>query len=50
MIAASCTYTGRREEIACDAVLMVTSRLPNDELYRDLKAREANGRTVAFNR
>ena len=40
-VAASCTYTGRVEEIACDAVLMVTSRLPNDNLYTDLMAQEA---------
>ena len=29
------------EEIACDAVLMVTSRLPNDTLYTDLMAQKA---------
>ncbi|HRA94465.1 MAG TPA: FAD-dependent oxidoreductase [Aestuariivirga sp.] len=40
-VAANCTYTGRVEEIACDAVLMVTSRLPNDNLYTDLMAQEA---------
>ncbi len=40
-VAASCTYTGRVEEIACDAVLMVTSRLPNDTLYTDLMAQKA---------
>jgi dimethylamine/trimethylamine dehydrogenase len=37
-VAASCAYTGRVEEIACDAVLTVTSRLPNDNLYTDLMA------------
>jgi dimethylamine/trimethylamine dehydrogenase len=35
----ACTYTGRREAVPCDALLMVTSRLPNDQLYLDLKAR-----------
>jgi dimethylamine/trimethylamine dehydrogenase len=40
-VAASCTYTGRVEEIACDAVLMVTSRLPNESLMADLQARAA---------
>ena len=40
-VAASCTYTGREEDIACDAVLMVTSRLPNDTLYTDLMAQKA---------
>ena len=38
-VAASCTYTGRVEEIACDAVLLVTSRLPNELLMLDLMAR-----------
>ena len=37
-VTAACTYTGRETEIACDAVLLVTARLPNDGLYRDLKA------------
>ena len=34
-----CTYTGRSEMIGCDAVVMVTARLPEDRLYLDLKAR-----------
>ena len=40
-VTACCTYTGRPEEIACDAVVMVTARLPDDQLYLDLKARAA---------
>lgn len=40
-VSASCTYTGRVEEIACDAVLTVTSRLPNESLMLDLTARAA---------
>ena len=39
-VTAACAYTGRETEIACDAVLLVTARLPNDELYRDLKSAE----------
>ncbi len=39
-VTGACTYTGRETEIACDAVLLVTARLPNDELYRDLKVAE----------
>jgi dimethylamine/trimethylamine dehydrogenase len=31
-----CTYTGRSSEISCDGVLLVTARLPNDELFTDL--------------
>ena len=40
-VTACCTYTGRTEEIVCDAVVMVTARLPDDQLYLDLKARAA---------
>ena len=40
-VGAHCTYTGRAERIACDAVVMVTARLPEDQLYLALKAREA---------
>ena len=36
-----CAYTGRTREIACDAVVMVTARLPNDALWQELKARES---------
>jgi len=34
----ACTYTGREERVACDAVLMVTSRVPFDGLLHDLRA------------
>jgi dimethylamine/trimethylamine dehydrogenase len=37
-VTAACTYTGRGKAIACAAVLLVTARLPNDGVYRDLKA------------
>ncbi len=37
----ACVYSGRLSQIACDAVVMVTARLPNDMLYVDLKARHA---------
>ena len=36
----ACVYSDRRSQIACDAVVMVTARLPNDALHLDLKARE----------
>ena len=49
-VTAACTYTGRESEIACDAVLLVTARLPNDELYRDLKARKTHGWIMGLNR
>ncbi|HSF95999.1 MAG TPA: FAD-dependent oxidoreductase [Thermohalobaculum sp.] len=38
----ACTYTGRLEEVAAEAVVLVTSRLPNDRLTRDLAARRAD--------
>jgi len=38
----ACTYTGRTSQLACDAVLMVAARLPNDALYLDLKARQTD--------
>jgi dimethylamine/trimethylamine dehydrogenase len=32
-----CTWTGAQSEMAVDAVVMVTSRVPNDQLYKDLR-------------
>ncbi len=37
----ACTYTGREERVACDAVLMVTARLPVDGLQQSLLAVKA---------
>ena len=37
----SCVYTGKMNQVECDAVVLVTSRLPNDQLYLDLKSRES---------
>jgi dimethylamine/trimethylamine dehydrogenase len=34
-------WTHRRCELACDAVVTVTARLPHDALYRELQRREA---------
>jgi dimethylamine/trimethylamine dehydrogenase len=31
-----CNFTGQEQEFAVDALLMVTARLPNDELYHEL--------------
>ncbi|CAN5403024.1 NAD(P)-binding protein [soil metagenome] len=33
----ACTYSGREEDLACDAVLLVTARLPEDALYPALQ-------------
>jgi dimethylamine/trimethylamine dehydrogenase len=36
----NCTFTDTRRPIACDAVVMVSSRLENNSVYLDLKARQ----------
>ena len=36
-----CVYSGKTQEIACGALVAVTSRLPNDGLWDDLAARGA---------
>ena len=41
-VTASCIYTARTEEIEADAVMLVTSRTPEDRLARDLEARSAD--------
>ena len=38
-VTACCIYTGRCESVACDAVVMVTARLPVEQIWLDLKAR-----------
>jgi dimethylamine/trimethylamine dehydrogenase len=38
-----CTWTGARTTLATDAVVLVTSRSPNDALYHELRARDWQG-------
>ena len=38
----ACAYTGAPEALDCAALVLVTSRLPNEAVYLDLKAREAD--------
>ncbi len=38
----ACSYTGTAGHIGCGAVVMVASRQPDDALYRDLMARQAD--------
>ena len=47
-ITASCVFTGRTEEIETDAVVLVTSREPEDRLARDLDARAADWRDAGI--
>jgi len=35
----ACSYTGREQEVACDALVLVTARLPDDALALELEAR-----------
>jgi dimethylamine/trimethylamine dehydrogenase len=39
---ASCVFTGRTSELLADSLVLVTARLPNEQLFLDLKAREAD--------
>ncbi|MBE9637811.1 FAD-dependent oxidoreductase [Salipiger mangrovisoli] len=41
-VVTDCTYTGQTSAIGCDAVVMVASRISDDALYHELKAREAD--------
>ena len=36
----TCTWTGRESHLTADAIVLVTARLPNDRLVRDLEARQ----------
>jgi len=40
-VVSNCIYTGATQQHACDATVLVTSKLENNGLYDDLKAREA---------
>ncbi|HEU0193182.1 MAG TPA: hypothetical protein VFQ71_03230, partial [Gaiellales bacterium] len=35
----ACVYTEREQELACDAIVLVTARLPRDSIAADLEAR-----------
>ncbi|TIP41349.1 MAG: NADH:flavin oxidoreductase, partial [Mesorhizobium sp.] len=40
-VVTACVYTGARQELAADAVVLVTSRNQDDAVWRELKARES---------
>jgi dimethylamine/trimethylamine dehydrogenase len=44
----ACVFTGRREPLECDAVVLVTARLPEDAIYRELVGREAAWRDAGI--
>jgi dimethylamine/trimethylamine dehydrogenase len=35
-----CVYTGREQRVACGSILLITSRLPDDELQQALTSRQ----------
>ncbi len=41
-VVTECTYTGQTSALGCDAVAMVASRISDDALYHELRAREAD--------
>jgi dimethylamine/trimethylamine dehydrogenase len=41
-VTSNCVYTGRTQTHDCDAVVVVASQKPDDGLYRDLLARQAD--------
>ena len=41
-VTTSCVFSGRTERIEADAVVLVTSRKPQDELFQDLRTRKAD--------
>lgn len=43
----ACTFTGTTRELPAEAVVMVTSRAPEDALHRDLIARDWRGAGIA---
>ena len=49
-VTASCIYTGRTEEIEADAVMLVTSRTPDDHLARRSRPAARTGRPPASSR
>jgi dimethylamine/trimethylamine dehydrogenase len=46
-VTVACTYTGRMSEIPADSVVMVTARLPEDELLHELLASKDLGKIVS---
>ena len=41
-VVSNCGFTGQTKPFACDAVVMVSSRLENNRLYLDMKSRESD--------
>ncbi|MBC6405914.1 MAG: NAD(P)-binding protein [Rhodospirillales bacterium] len=41
-VVSNCTYTDQTRQIDCDAVIVVASKMENNRIYHDLKARETD--------
>ena len=41
----SCTYTDKKSKLNADAIVLITARLPVDDLYYDLQKLKENGKT-----
>jgi hypothetical protein len=48
-VALECVYTGSEEEMQVDGLVLITARIPNDELYNEL-ASQADPGDVPFKR
>ncbi len=46
----ACAFTGRTRELACDAVVLVTARLPADGLWQELRRREGEWAAAGLRR
>ena len=46
-VTVACSYTGRVSEVEADSVIMVTARLPDDELYEQVLARKQQGQLTS---
>lgn len=47
-VTSDCSFTGQTRDMPADAVVMVTSRLPQDQLYCDLVHRQADWRAAGL--
>ena len=46
-VTVACAYTGRVSEVAADSVVLVTARLPDEELFSQLLARQEQGQVAS---
>jgi dimethylamine/trimethylamine dehydrogenase len=44
----TCLYSGRKERLSFGAIVLLTAKTPNDQLYRSLEEREADRRDAGI--